>query len=220
MIRTASICLLLCMAALARDAAASAPKYACTADGHPYAGDEIPAECARADVDVLNPDGSINHVLPRPRTPEEIRRAQADEELRKQRDTEKRDQMRYERALLERYDNVEDLEAARQRDLGPQQQVIDRMEEQMKACETERRRLTVESEFYERLPKPDWLKRAIKNNEELYVQSGDMENRALHRMNQINDDYDARRKLYLELKAAIAAAKHAHDGEQSEQARH
>jgi len=101
---------------------------------------------------------------------------------------------------------VEDLEAVRGGYLKSQQNLVDLADKEIARCERERQWLENEAEFFENKKKPESLKRDMDANEEALYRAETAESTALKKMVSINEEFDAKRKRYLELTEVIAKA--------------
>ncbi|TAH46965.1 MAG: hypothetical protein EYC67_07955 [Betaproteobacteria bacterium] len=99
--------------------------YCCEVGGQPVCGDVLPLACYGRAYRELSPQGTVRREVQVPMTAEEL--ARRDEELRRRRllDAEALKQQRVDRALLETYRSLEDLETRRDRELAELDRSID-----------------------------------------------------------------------------------------------
>jgi hypothetical protein len=196
----------------------AAETYVCTdRSGHTIAGPEPPPECRDRDVRVLNPDGSLKRIIPAPLTQEQRRKRDAEEELRMRQEESERAQARRDRALLETYSNVDEIDSARKRSLAGRQMLIDRADQRIAQYEKERKRLDDEAEFYVNRELPLKLKDAFEANKALVEQQEKTRADAQLEMKRINERFDAERRRYMELEEMAAEAAEARRREAKEQ---
>jgi hypothetical protein len=176
--------------------------YICTsANGKRISSDRPPPECADRTIHVLRSDGTPYKDIEPP--PTEQQRKERDEEQKHKIDEEeaRRAQMRSDRSLLETYATLDEIEAARGRNIADQQKLIDRALERKSELQRERKRLDDEAEFYLKRDLPEGLKRAFAaNNESMKLQDQLIANtRAeMERVNQRFDGFAGRFKELLE----------------------
>lgn len=190
---------LLCQAALAQ-------MYVCTVNGRTYTGQQPPFECRNSDLRELNADGSLHRIIPAPRTPEQIRRDEEARQAQLEKEEEARSQARKDRALLETYASVEEIEQARKRDLGGRQILIDRADSRIAQYHKERKRLDDEAEFYVNREMPRKLKDAFATNKTLTDQQEKTRADSVAEMARINERYDAARRRFEDIESAARQA--------------
>jgi hypothetical protein len=176
-----------------------AESYVCKVGDHTYTGQIPPPECRNVDVRVLNADGSLNHVISAPLTPEQRRKLEEEQRQQALQEDLARKQRSEDRALLETYSSVDEIEAARQRDLAGRKLLIDRADARIQQYQRERKRLDDEAEFYVNHEMPRKLKEAYATNQTLTEQQQKTRADSLAEMVRINERYDAKRKRFEEL---------------------
>jgi hypothetical protein len=207
----AALTALLALAALlhSQGALAQSYLYVCTVGNHTITGQLPPQECKNSEIRELNPDGTLHKIMPAPRSAEQIRRDQAAEEARLRKEEDERAEARKDRALIETYSNLDEIEAARRRDLAGRQMLIDRAETRIAQYKKERKRLDDEAEFYVNREMPRKLKESFATNQALTEQQEKTRTDSLIEMRRINERYDADRKRFEEIERASRAAEEA-----------
>ncbi len=195
---------LLFLAAAAAAAAApnlgSGSVYMCTdARGKTITSDQPPPQCADRPIKELRSDGSVRRVIEPPLTAAQ-REAKAAEERRKaDEETQRRDQVRRDKALLDAYADEKEIEFARTRTVENRRVIIDRARKRMDELAREKKKLDDEAEFYAKREKPDRLKRAYDTNATMVQAQEKIIADTEAEMNRINERFDADIKRYREL---------------------
>jgi hypothetical protein len=193
---------------------AAAQMFVCTnSAGNTISGDRPPPECKDREVRVLNPDGTVRQVIAAPLTREQRRERAAAEELRQRQEEGERAQARRDRALLETYATVEEIESSRRRALAGRQMLVDRADQRIAQYQRERKRLDNEAEFYAKRDMPPKLKEAFEANKVLVQQQEKTRADALLEMQHINERFDAEKLRFQELEAMAAKAAEARERE-------
>jgi hypothetical protein len=182
--------------------------YVCNSHGHTISGGLPPPECRGEDIRELNPDGTLHKLIPAPLTQEQRKKRDLDEEARRQQEENERAQSRKDRALLETYGSVSEIEAARTRTIAGRQVLVDRADQRIAQYAKERKRLDDEAEFYAKREMPAKLKDAFEANKALVAQQEKTKADVQQEIRVLNARYDADIKRYKELEdmAAQAAA--------------
>jgi hypothetical protein len=171
---------------------AAAQMYVCTtAGGHTLSGDMPPADCKDREIRVLNHDGSVRQVIPAPLTAEQRRARDEAAREKARREEEERVQAHHDRALLETYSSVEEIDAARRRALALQQVVVERAEKNLRQYAAVRTQLDDEAEFYVKRQVPPALKEKFESNSRLVQQQEKVRSDAQLEMQHINEKFDA-----------------------------
>jgi hypothetical protein len=173
--------------------------YVCTSHGHTISGGLPPPECKGEEIRELNPDGTLHRVIPAPLTQEQRRKRDQDEEERRLQEERERAQSRKDRALLETYGSVSEIEAARTRSINNQQVLVDRADQRIEQYGRERKRLDNEAEFYAKREMPAKLKAAFEANRALVEQQERVKAKVLQDIADINVRYGGEIKRYKEL---------------------
>ena len=202
-------------AVLAGPAQAQQFLYVCSAHGHTISGGLPPPECKGEDIRELNPDGTLHRLIPAPLTQEQRRKRDQDEEERRKEEEQEQAQSRKDRALLETYGSVSEIEAARSRSIANQQVLVDRADQRIEQYNRERKRLDNEAEFYAKREMPAKLKDAFEANKALIEQQQKVKTKVLQDIADLNARYGAEIKRYQELEEMAAKAAAARERESS-----
>jgi hypothetical protein len=194
---------------LSQGAPAQSYLYVCTVGNHTITGQLPPPECKNTDVRELNHDGTLHRTIPAPRTADQIRKDEEETETRLRKEENERAESRKDRALMETYSNVDEIEAARRRDLAGRQMLIDRADSRIAQYKKERKRLDDEAEFYVNREMPRKLKESFTTNEALTEQQEKTRADSLAEMQRINERYDQNRKRFEEIERMAKAAEEA-----------
>lgn len=206
---------------LARGAAAQF-LYVCTVNGHTVTAQVPPTECKNVDVRELNPDGTLHRLIAAPMTREQRQKKEQAEEEQMLKEEGERAQARRDRSLLETYSNVDEIEAARKRDLQGRQALIDRADARIAQYTKEKKRLDDEAEFYVNRDMPPKLKEQFATNKTLTDQQVKTRVDSIAEMARINEKYNVFRKRFEEIEeqarqAEEARRKAADEAEQMQQ---
>ncbi|NLF55440.1 MAG: hypothetical protein GX576_13775 [Thauera phenolivorans] len=180
--------------------------FCCEVNGRPVCADILPAVCYGKAYREMGPTGTVRRYVPAPLTADE--RARRDAQIERQRVAAEtvRKQRRLDQALLETYQDADDIERRRERELGD----IDRSIEELRARETtlvERQRTLLEeagARDGERLPQA--LLDDIRNTEGEIEAQRSVINAKLRERGQVRTRFDEARRRYLELTAPERAA--------------
>jgi hypothetical protein len=175
--------------------------YVCTVNGRTVTADSPPPQCKDTVIRVLNRDGSLNHVIEPPPTPEQTKARELEELKRRELAKQALEQQRKDRALMETYATEDEILASRERALASRQALIDRANQQLKEFKVDRKRLDDEAEFYSKRELPEKLKRSIKDNAELQQQQLRAIEDIRTDMKHVNERYDADLQRFRELEA-------------------
>lgn len=188
--------------------------FVCKVGGHTYSGGVPPPECKQEEIRVLNPDGTLQRIIPAPLTAEQRKAREEAEREQARKDEEAMAQSRKDRALLETYRSASEIEAARQRSLAARQDLVDRAQRRIDQYAEERKRLDGEAEFYAKRELPARLKNALQANEDLAAQQEKAKADNLQEIKSLNQRYDneLKRYRYLEEISGRSAGPHAQDG--------
>ena len=206
---------LLCLAGLLLVPTARADYlYVCQLKGHTISGGVPPPECKEQDIRELNPDGTLHRLIPAPLTPQQRKERELAAEARLRQEEAERAQARKDRALLETYGSVSEIEAARQRTVAARQVLVDRAQQRIEQYARERRKLDDEAEFYAKREMPPKLKEAFAANAALSAQQQKTKLDVEQEIKALNARYDADIQRYRELEemAAKAAAAREREG--------
>ena len=172
-------------------AAQSSGIYTCIdAKGRKLTSDRPIPECLDRPQDLRNSDGSVRARVPPSLTAEE--RASAEEAQRRQMaiDAARKDAVRHDRNLLNRYPDEASHRRAREAALDPLRQALKSADHRLADLERERKALELEAEFYKGKELPRKLKARFEDNQTSIV--GQKDAAANHRTEvaRINARYD------------------------------
>jgi hypothetical protein len=196
-------------AALLCQGAAAQYLYVCTVNGHTITGQLPPLECKNVEVRELNTDGTTHKIIAAPRNAEQIKRDRQAEEERMRQEEAQRAEARKDRALLETYSSVDEIEAARKRALAGQQMLVDRADSRIAQYKKEKKRLDDEAEFYVKHEMPRKLKDAYATNQTLTEQQEKARADAMANMTRINKSFDEDHQRFEEIERAAREAEEA-----------
>jgi hypothetical protein len=183
--------------------------YVCTVGGHTVTGQVPPAECRNVDVRELNPDGTLHRLIPAPMTREQRQKKEEAQEEQLRKEEEDRAQARRDRSLLETYSSVDEIEAARSRDLAGRKTLIDRADARIAQYTKEKKRLDDEAEFYVNREMPPKLKEQFATNKTLTDQQVKTRADSVAEMSRINEKYNGFRKRFEEIQEQARIAEDA-----------
>ena len=185
----------LCAAPLRSGAAdARLPIYRCVdANGKAITSDRPMPECANREHRKLNPDGSLNSIVPPPMTDDERAEAERRDREAKVATSARNDAIRRDRNLMQRFPDEAAHKKARAKALDEFDGSVRRYQERIVMLTSERKGLREQAEFYGPPPKqpmPAMLKQQIDANEtSLKVQNQLVQNQQ-DEINRINAAYD------------------------------
>lgn len=124
--------------------------YCCDDDhGRPVCGDVLPAVCFGKAYREISPQGTVRRYVAAPPTAEEIAQREAEERARREEEARLATQRRLDRALLEAYQSLDDIDVLEARALAGVDREIAHIEEREQVLFEQRERLMQEAEFYE-----------------------------------------------------------------------
>ena len=181
--------------------------YTCKdANGKTITADRPLEECQGREQRILGKDGTLIQKIDAPLTTEQRAERAAEEKKKKVEDDRKREQLRKDKALLNTYENVDDIESKRQRALQQVEREARESEKRMTLLQKNAADNAAEAEFYKKKPRPADLKRRMDENEaalraeQLLLQSKRDE------VTQVNLKFDDDKKRYIELTGGSAPA--------------
>lgn len=92
--------------------------YCCDSAGQVVCGDILPAVCYGRDYREVNPSGTVRRYVPAPLRPEEAARREAEERRLRAEHNERLRQQRLDKALIDTYRSLDDLDLRRDREVG------------------------------------------------------------------------------------------------------
>lgn len=199
-VRTELVAALLACSALLVSPAVEADVFCCDdVGGRQICADVLPAQCYGSAYRVLSPQGLVIREVEAPLTREQ-REARRLEERRKRIEQDRIRSIRLkERALLETYRSLEDIDAIETRALDDVEQDLAKARRFKERLLEEQARLRQEREFYEKAELPPDLAKSINDNDlEIIAQDSVIESK-LRLMEAIRERYAADRKAYQEI---------------------
>ena len=200
--------LLLAGAAVPDVAAQSASRiYTCRdASGKTLTSDRPIAECQGREGRVLSTQGTTVKKIDAPLTAEQEAARDA-EEVKKKEDAVKRsEQLRKDKALLNTYQNLDDLESKRQRALLQVEREMKDAERRVSFLEKQELELKQEEEFFKKKQMPADLKRKLDENEGALRAERSLLRSKKDEIGQVNVKFDEDKKRYVELTAPASRA--------------
>ena len=215
-LRISALLLILCPLTWSQ-AATGRSIYTCvSAAGKTLTSDRLIAECVGREQRILNPDGSLNRIVPPTLTGDERARAEERERAAAAARTAKTEAARRDRSLLTRYPDEAAHAKARASALDSASKLLQASEAQLVELANERKPLAADAEFYTGKPLPPQLKAQLDANDvSTDGQRSQIETQKAELM-RINKNYDVElerlKKLWagappgsLELQAAASA---------------
>jgi len=191
----------------AGEALAQTRIYTCKdASGKTLTSDRPLQECQGREQRILGKDGTVVQKIDAPLTDEQKAERAAEEKKKKAEDDRKREQLRKDKALLNTYENVDDIESKRQRALQQVEREARESEKRMTLLRKNAADNAADAEFYKKKPRPPDLKRRMDENEaalraeQLLLQSKRDE------VTQVNLKFDDDKRRYIELTGGPAPA--------------
>ncbi|HUO88949.1 MAG TPA: hypothetical protein VMU08_07235 [Rhizomicrobium sp.] len=177
------------------------PKYSytCRVGSQVITGEFEPYECRNVEIRVLNPDGSLNHVIAPQKTELERERDRQAEIERQHQEEARRNQERSDRALLEHYPTVEELIAEKNAALGSRERLVERAQTDLDDLRKEREKLDSEAEFYKNHQMPVGLQRKLEISDDLQRKQAKLIADLRAGMQGLAEHYDAQIKRWHEL---------------------
>ncbi|HEX4326162.1 MAG TPA: hypothetical protein VH105_05045 [Burkholderiales bacterium] len=174
--------------------------YTCRdANGKILTSDRPLPECQGREQRILGKDGTTIQVIPATLTDEQKAAREVELAKKKQEDDRRREQFRKDKALLNTYENADDIDSKRQRALQQVEREARESEKRMNQLEKQGADNAAEAEFYKKKAMPADLRRRIDENEAaaraeklLYASKRD-------EVAQVNLKFDEDKKRYLDL---------------------
>ena len=161
-----------------------------SAAGKTLTSDRLIADCVGREQRVLNPDGSLNRVVPPTLTADERARIEEREAAAAQARAVRAEAVRRDRSLLTRYPNQAAHSRARESTLDSVRKLLAASQVRLKSLEEERKPLLADAEFYVGKSLPPKLKAQLDANEvSTEGQRGQIEAQKLE-MARVNQRYD------------------------------
>jgi hypothetical protein len=181
--------------------------YTCKdANGKTITADRPPPECQGREGRILGKDGTTIQRIDAPPTPEQLAAREAEAAKKKQEDDRRREQLRKDKALLNTYENVDDIESKRQRALQQVEREARESEKRMSILQKQASENSAEAEFYKKKPMPADLRRRIDENEAALRAEKLLYSSKRDEVAQVNLKFDDDKKRYMELTGGGAIA--------------
>ena len=204
-----SLAAVLLAGAAAPDAAAQAANriFTCKdASGKTLTSDRPIPECQGREGRVLSTQGTTVKKIEAPMTAEQEAARDA-EEVKKKEDAVKRsEQLRKDKALLNTYQNLDDLESKRQRALLQVEREMKDSERRVSFLEKQELEIRQEEEFFKKKQLPVELKRKLDENEGALRAERNLLRSKKDEIAQVNLKFDEDKKRYVELTAPASKA--------------
>ncbi len=156
--------LLLATGAAGLPSEARAQVFCCDDGGRQVCADVLPPICYGKRYRVLSPQGVLIEQVEAPLTPEQLlEKREAERRQRREQERIRTERLR-ERALLETYRDLDDIDRIEERAIAEIETDLARARKLEEDLLVERAKLNREKEFYETAPMPDELIRAITDN--------------------------------------------------------
>ena len=174
--------------------------YTCKDDkGRTITSDRPLPECVGREGRVLNQQGATVKKIEAPLTPEQQAAREAEEAKKREEAERQREQVRRDRALLNTYAGLDDLEAKRQRALAQVEREARESERRISILERQASENKAEAEFYKKKALPPALKRRVDENEAALKAEKILLASKKDEVAQVNAKFDEDRKRYVAL---------------------
>jgi len=194
-------------------AATSMPSFAQTriytckdASGKTITSDRPLPECQGREGRVLSGQGATVQKIDAPLTPEQIAAREAEQHKKREEEERRREQLRKDKALLNTYSSLDDIESKRQRALAQVEREMRESERRVSLLERQASENRAEAEFYKKKALPPELKRRVDENEAAVKAERGLYSAKKDEVAQVNTKFDEDRKRYVELTGASASA--------------
>jgi hypothetical protein len=179
--------------------------YTCKdASGKTITSDRQLPECQGREGRVLSGQGATLQKIEAPLTAEQLAAREAEQQKRREEEERRREQLRKDKALLNTYANLDDIESKRQRSLLQVEREVRESERRISLLERQAAENRTETEFYKRRALPPDLKRRVDENEAALKAEINLYNTKKDEVAQVNVKFDEDRKRYAELTGAGA----------------
>jgi hypothetical protein len=197
---TPGVALLLGLAAAGCWAQSASKIYTCKdANGKILTSDAPLQECQGREQRILGKDGTTLKIIPAPLTEEQKAAREIEDKKKKEDDDKKREQLRKDKALINTYENVDDIDSKRARALAQVEREARESERRMVTLQKQNEDNQAEAEFYKKKPMPADLKRRLDGNEAaLHAEKLLLASKRAE-VTQVNQKFDDDKKRYLEL---------------------
>lgn len=193
-----------------QDASAQQPAgriYTCKdASGKTITSDRPLPECQGREGRVLSTQGTTVKKIDAPLTPEQQAAREVEEEKKKEEAVKRAEQLRKDKALLNTYQNIDDLESKRQRALLQVEREMKDAERRVSFLEKQEKEYKQEEEFFKKKKMPIELKRKLDENEGALRAERLLMTSKKDEISQVNLKFDEDKKRYLELSGVATKA--------------
>ncbi len=181
--------------------------YTCKdASGKTITSDRPLPECQGREGRVLSTQGTTLKTIDATLTPEQQAARELEEEKKKEAALKRAEQLRRDKALLNTYQNIDDLESKRQRALLQVEREMKDAERRVSFLEKQEQEYKQEEEFYKKKKMPVELKRKLDENEGALRAERLLMTSKKDEITQVNLKFDDDKKRYLELSGAASRA--------------
>jgi len=178
----------------------------CDVDGKRVCGDPPPPVCDNR-AKIIYSQGGVAKEVEAPLTPEQRAAREAEAARKKEEARRAAEQARKDRALLDSFTSVKDLDAARDRAIADIEKSAEQAKNRLESALAKQKKLDDEKEFYVKKPLPAPLKRQIEENErEIALQRQALEQKE-QEIAAVRERFAADRERYLALTGGKAAKK-------------
>ncbi|MFN6961337.1 MAG: hypothetical protein ACK4N6_03765 [Rhodocyclaceae bacterium] len=185
---------------------AAADIVCCDVNGKRVCGNPPPPACDSRPKIVYLKGGTVKEVEA-PLTPAARAAREAEAARKKEEERKAAEQARRDRALLDSYARVEELDAARDRVIADMEKSAEQAKDRLESALEKQKKLDDEKEFYSKKPMPAQLKRQIEENE----REAAMQRQALEQIEKdiaaARERFSADRERYLQLTGKGVAKK-------------
>ncbi len=192
---------------VAVDAVAQSRIYTCKdASGKTITSDRPLPECQGREGRVLSGQGTTVKRIEAPLTPEQIAAREAAEQKKHAEEERRREQLRKDKALLNTYASLDDIESKRQRALSQVEREAREAERRISLLERQASENRSEADFYKKKAIPSDLKRRLDENEAALKAEKNLFGQKKDEVAQVNIKFDEDKKRYLDLIGAASAS--------------
>ena len=202
---------LFCVLVLAGLAVAGATLHAQTriytckdANGKTITSDRPLPECQGREGRVLSGQGATVKKIEAPLTPEQQAARDIEDQKKRQEDELRREQARRDKALLNTYAGVDDIESKRQRALAQVEREARESERRISLLERQASENRAEAEFYKKKQMPADLKRKLDENEAALKAEKHLLASKKSEVAQVNVKFDEDKRRYVELTNSLS----------------
>lgn len=182
--------------------------YTCKdANGKTITSDRPLPECQGREGRELSKQGTTLRTIEGALTPEQIAAREKEAQKKRDEDELRKDQLRRDKALLNTYANLDDIESKRQRALSQVEREAREAERRISTLERQAGENRAEADFYRKKQLPANLKRKQDENEAALIAERLLFTSKKSEVTQVNLKFDQDRKRYIELTGADKAAR-------------